>query len=94
MTNTKIELPNKLVKDKENKTTSTKSINNDSNNNNINNTENNNDPLNELKQLADQWNIDFYSQEFAIALDKSNIWPTYRDRFYYPKMKDLPKGLF
>jgi hypothetical protein len=49
-------------------------------------------PEEQLHKLANKWNIDFYSKEFALKLDQSNLWPTYRDRFYYPKIIDLPKG--
>lgn len=45
-----------------------------------------------LKKLSNKWSLDFYSKEFALKLDESNIWPTYRDRFNYPKNKTLPKS--
>ena len=49
-------------------------------------------PVKELKELADKWKVDFYSKEFALKIDKSDLWPSYRKRFFYPKLKDLPKG--
>jgi hypothetical protein len=49
-------------------------------------------PEEQLHKLANKWNIDYYSKEFALKLDQSNLWTTYRDRFYYPKIIDLPKG--
>jgi hypothetical protein len=51
------------------------------------------EPIEILKKLADEWNIDFYSKTFALKLDQSNLWPTYKDRFYYPKLKYQPKGI-
>ena len=50
--------------------------------------------LEELKDLAKKWNLDFYSEEFARALDKNRICPSFREKFYYPKLKDLPNGLY
>ena len=50
-------------------------------------------PLELLKNLATSWKInDIYSIEFANELDKKNLWPHNRDKYFYPKVKDLPKG--
>ena len=50
-------------------------------------------PIDELKSLASSWQIeDFYSEEFSIQLDKKEVVPSFRDKFYYPKLKDLPNG--
>lgn len=46
-------------------------------------------PIEVFIELSNLWNLNPFSKEFSIQLDKSNIWPTYRDRFYYPKLKDL-----
>jgi hypothetical protein len=46
----------------------------------------------ELRRLADEWKTNVYSKEFAEKLDESNIWPTNRERFYYPKLNELPHG--
>ena len=48
-------------------------------------------PEEQLRDFGDQWNLDVFSKEFALKLDQSNLWPSYRDRFFYPKVKDLPK---
>ena len=52
------------------------------------------DHLEELKDLAKKWNLDIYSEEFSQELDKSRICPSFRERFYYPKLKDLPNGSY
>lgn len=49
-------------------------------------------PIDVLKSLSYKWNTDLYSQEFSVLLDSSNIWPNYREKFYYPKLKDLNQG--
>jgi hypothetical protein len=49
-------------------------------------------PLEQLKDLATQWKLDIYSEEFAQELDKRNLWPTNRDNFFYPKVKDIPNS--
>ena len=51
----------------------------------------NSNPEQELYELSKKWDVDIYSKEFAIKLDASELWPTYRDKFFYPKIKDLPK---
>lgn len=51
-------------------------------------------PLEILLNLAKEWKLDLYSEEFSLELDKQNIWPSNRHRFYYPKLKELPKGKF
>lgn len=48
-------------------------------------------PLEQLKDLANNWNIDLYSSEFATKLDKQNIWPHSREKFHYPRLKDLSR---
>jgi hypothetical protein len=48
-------------------------------------------PLEQLKNLANHWSIDLYSSEFANQLDKQNIWPHLREKFHYPKLKDLSR---
>lgn len=50
-------------------------------------------PFQLLKSLSKKWNLDVYSEEFSTKLDESDIWPTYKDRFNYPKAKDLPNGI-
>ncbi len=47
-------------------------------------------PFDKLKSLASEWNLDVYSKEFADQVDKRKLWPCLRDKFYYPKVKDLP----
>lgn len=50
-------------------------------------------PLDELNSLASKWQIeDIYSEEFARELDLRNVYPSNRNKFYYPKLKDLPTG--
>ncbi len=53
---------------------------------------NNIHPIDELKSQAKKWNLDIYSETFAKELDEKNIYPTYRDEFHYPKLKNLSKG--
>ncbi len=48
-------------------------------------------PVDELKKLAAKWSLDFNSEAFANELDKRNIYPINRDKFYYPKICELPK---
>ncbi len=48
-------------------------------------------PIEKLTELANDWNMDLYSKEFSEELDNSGIWPHYREKFYYPKLKDLSK---
>jgi hypothetical protein len=48
--------------------------------------------LEEMKELSKKCNLDFYSEEFSLELDKSRFMPSFREKFYYPKIKDLPKG--
>lgn len=47
-------------------------------------------PFEHLKNLATKWNLDVYSDEFALMLDERNVWPHQRNKFFYPKIKDLP----
>lgn len=47
-------------------------------------------PFELLENLSSIWKLDVYSDEFASRLDKKNIWPCLRDKFFYPKLKDLP----
>jgi kynureninase len=47
-------------------------------------------PEEQLYEYSKKWGVDIYSKEFAIKLDESKLWPTYRDKFFYPKLKDLP----
>jgi kynureninase len=47
-------------------------------------------PFEYLCYLAKQWNVDVYSEEFSLRLDKNNLWPSCREKFHYPKLKDLP----
>lgn len=53
---------------------------------------NDTNPFVQLKSLAEKWNMNIYSEEFSQQLDKCNYWPHYRERFHYPKLKDLPNG--
>lgn len=48
-------------------------------------------PIDELQKLATEWNIDLFSEEFSVKIDEKNVYPINRDKFYYPKIKDLPK---
>lgn len=48
-------------------------------------------PIDELKKLSTEWNVDLFSEEFSHLIDEKNIYPMNRDKFYYPKIKDLPK---
>jgi hypothetical protein len=48
-------------------------------------------PLEQLRDLANNWNIDLYSSEFANKLDQENVWPHLREKFHYPKLKDLTR---
>ena len=48
--------------------------------------------LEEIKELSKKCNLDFYSEEFSIELDKGRFMPSFREKFCYPKIKDLPKG--
>ena len=48
-------------------------------------------PFDELKSLSVQLDLDVYSEEFSEEIDRRQIYPTYRERFYYPKLRDLPK---
>ena len=47
-------------------------------------------PMDKLKHLANEWDIDIYAEDFAKKLDE--LWPTNRDKFFYPKLKSLTKG--
>lgn len=49
-------------------------------------------PLDTLSSLASDWCIDLSSEQFAAELDKRNIYPCNRDKFCYPKLKDLPSS--
>lgn len=44
-------------------------------------------PIQDLQDLANKWGLDFFSEEFAKRVDSSNIWPSYRHLFHYPKLK-------
>ena len=54
---------------------------------------NDTNPFGQLKNLAEKWNMNIYSEEFSKQLDKCNYWPHHRDRFHYPKINDLPNGM-
>ena len=47
-------------------------------------------PSEVLHHLANKWNLTIFSEDFAKSLDDCAIWPSYRNEFYYPKLKDLP----
>jgi hypothetical protein len=49
-------------------------------------------PIEFLKELATKWNMDVHSEEFSKELDQRKLWPNYREKFYYPKVKDLPNS--
>mgnify|MGYP001810350347 CR=1 FL=1 len=66
--------------------------NNNNNKKNMNENKFENHPLNKLIDLAKKWNLELTSKEFAQRLDNENIWPTHREKFYYPKLKDLSQG--
>lgn len=46
-----------------------------------------------IDTLAKKFKSDLCSKEFAIKLDNSGIWPCYRNKFNYPKINELPKGM-
>ena len=48
-------------------------------------------PIITLKNLSEQWKLDLYSEAFSLELDDKNLWPHFREKFYYPKLKDLTK---
>lgn len=50
-------------------------------------------PFELLTNLANEWNMNVFSEEFSSELDKRALWPHYRERFHYPKAKDLSKGM-
>jgi hypothetical protein len=50
-------------------------------------------PINILKSLSKTLNSSLLSEDFALKLDKLDIWPSQRAKFHYPKLKDLPKGI-
>ena len=52
------------------------------------------EPLNELKNLANKLNVDLWTEEFSRIVDLMSLWPSLRNKFHYPKLKDLPKGFF
>jgi hypothetical protein len=52
------------------------------------------DPINILKTLSKTMNSSILSEDFALKLDKLDIWPSERDKFHYPKLRDLPKGIW
>ena len=52
------------------------------------------EPLNELKNLANKLNVDLWTEEFSTKIDLMSLWPSFRHKFHYPKLKDLPKGFF
>ena len=64
----------------------------DKNGNNIEVISGTPDHLAEMKEMSNKWNMDFYSEEFSIELDKRRFMPSFREKFCYPKIKDLPKG--
>lgn len=45
-----------------------------------------------LRQKAKNLRLNVYEEEFALALDQEDILAKFRDKFEYPKMKDLPCG--
>lgn len=49
-------------------------------------------PMDTLRSLASEWNIDVSSDRFAAEMDQRNIYPCNRDKFCYPKLKDLPSS--
>ena len=60
-----------------------------------NNASHNSHPINELISLARLWQInDIHTEKFAIELDARKVFPSFRERFYYPILKDLPDGNF
>ena len=49
-------------------------------------------PIEHLKTLAECFDSNLLDERFSKDLDKSNIFPTYRHKFIYPKLKDLPNS--
>ena len=50
-------------------------------------------PIDQLKSQAALWQMkDIYSEAFALELDSKKVCPSFRERFFYPIMKDLPEG--
>ncbi len=51
-------------------------------------------PFEVLVEIAKHWKLNMNEREFASKLDEFNMWPSYRDKFEYPKLRKLPKGKF
>lgn len=47
-----------------------------------------------LENRASELGVQIESEEFALKMDASDPCAEIRDLFNYPKMKDLPSGLF
>ena len=50
--------------------------------------------VSELEAKSKEYGVDLTSKEFAIAMDTHDPVGYLRDLFHYPKMKDLPKGVW
>lgn len=49
-------------------------------------------PRDILNTFAEQWKVDFNSKAFAEKLDEMDPLKHFRDEFYIPKIRTLPKG--
>ncbi len=49
-------------------------------------------PLDELKSIAKKFDCSLLSEEFSLKLDQSNLYPTHRNKFHYPKLKNVTDG--
>ena len=50
-------------------------------------------PLQYLKVRSAEWSVDIDSEEFARMMDEGDPLKGFRDKFNYPKVKDLPFGM-
>ncbi len=58
-----------------------------------NNVQESSHPIDKLKSQAALWQMkDIYSEAFALELDSKKVFPSFRERFHYPLIKDLPEG--
>lgn len=47
-------------------------------------------PIDELNSISQKYKIDILSQDYSLLLDK--FFPTFRSKFYYPKINDINKS--
>ena len=51
-------------------------------------------PIDELAFISRKFNLDLLDEEFSLKLDQSCLFPTYRKKFHYPKLKSVPGGKY